>query len=371
MIAKLRLLFVLPLVLALAACSLPRGAAIQGEIIRNQNAEDAAFSVVPVTRDSIDGLRQWPVTGWAGQYHWFSGTRGPKSNLIRTGDRIDLVIWDNQENSLLTAALQKNVTMTDLEVSPSGTIFVPYIDEVQVSGKTPETARADIAEQLEMVVPSAQVQLSLKSGPDNSVDAVGGFASPGSYPLPNRNYSLLSLISAAGGISPSLENPLVRVIRDGRDYEIRADTLFERAATANVVLRGGDKVLAEEDDRYFVALGATGSETIVPFDRERITAIEALALLGGISDSRANPKGVLILREYSPKQVRSDGSGPDKQQVVFTIDLTSADGLFAAGKFQINPKDLVLATESPVNTVRTIFGLIGNVVGVSNAVDND
>ncbi|MEO0866698.1 MAG: polysaccharide export protein, partial [Pseudomonadota bacterium] len=94
-------MFLVSLVGLLSACALPRGAAIQSEITRNKNAEDAAFSVVPVTRDSIDGLRKWPVTGWAGHYHWFSGTRGPKSNLIRTGDRIDLVIWDNQENSLL------------------------------------------------------------------------------------------------------------------------------------------------------------------------------------------------------------------------------------------------------------------------------
>ena len=355
---------------ALTACTLPRGAAIQSEITRSKNSEDAPFSVVPIGRDNIADLRKWPVTGWAGHYHWFSSPRGPKSNLIRTGDLIDLVIWDNQQNSLLTSAEQKNVEITGLTVSPSGTIFIPYLNEVSVRGKTPEAARGQISSDLELVVPDAQVLLSVSPGPDNSVDAVRGFNSPGSYPLPNRNYSLLSLISAAGGISDSLQNPLVRMFRDGKTYEIRADTLFERAST-NVVLRGGDKVIVEEDESYFVALGATGTETIVPFSRENITAIEALALLGGISDARANPKGVLILREYRAKQVRTDGTGPDKQQVVFTIDLTSADGLFAANKFRVNPRDLVVATESSVNSVQTIFGLIGSVVGVGNALDNN
>ena len=354
----------------LAACTLPCGAAIQSEITRNQNAEDAAFSVVPIGRDNIDTLREWPVTGWAGHYHWFSDARGPKSNLIRTGDRIDLVIWDNQVNSLLTSPEQKNVEVNGLTVSPNGTIFIPYLNEVPVRGQTPEAARDRIANDLELVVPDAQVQLSVSPGPDNSVDAVRGFGNPGNYPLPNRNYTLLSLISAAGGISEGLQNPLVRLVRDGKTYEIRADTLFDRAS-ANVVLRGGDKIIVEEDERYFVALGATGSETIVPFSRERITAIEALALLGGISDNRANPQGVLILREYEAKQVRVDGSGPDKEQVVFTINLTSADGLFAANKFQVNPRDLVVATESPINSVQTIFGLIGSAVGVGNAINDD
>lgn len=365
----IRVLIVFLTVLFVGACTLPRGAAIQSEIIRGQNEESAPFSVVQVSRSNINDLRTWPVTGWAGHYHWFSGQHGPKSNVIRTGDTIDLVIWDNQENSLLTSTEQKNVSMNNLMVGTDGTIFVPYINEVQVRGQTPEAARARIAEQLEIVVPSAQVQLSLTPGVDNSVDAVGGFRAPGSYPLPNRNYSILSFISQAGGITPELSNPLIRVIRSGRTYEIRADTLYERAS-ANVVLRGGDKVLVEEDSRYFVALGATGSEQIMPFDRENITAIEALAMLGGLSDSRANPKGVLILREYTGDDVRIDFSGPDKRQVVFAIDLTTADGLFSAGKFQVNPNDLVVATESPVNNVRTVFGLIGSVVGVGNSFSN-
>lgn len=363
-------LLALCLVLTLGACTLPRGAAIQSEVVRRQNDDTASFSVVPVTSANIARLSAWPVTGRAGHYHWFSGTRGPKSSLIRPGDLIDLVIWDSQDGSLLTAPGSNNVSLTGLRVSPTGTIFVPYIDEVQVGGSTPETARARIETRLEAVAPAAQVQLTLLSGPDNSVSAVRGFGNPGTYPMPNRDFSILNLISLAGGINDSLENPLVRVIRDNRSYEIRADTLFSKPS-ANVVLRGGDSVIVEEDDRYFVALGATGSEAVVPFGQEHITAIEALALLGGLNDTRANPKGILILRDYPQSALRRDGSGPPKTQVVFTIDLTSAQDIFAARKFQINPNDLVMATESPVGSVRTVFGLIGSVVGVSNAVNNN
>ena len=46
--------------------------------------------------------------------------------------------------------------------------------------------------------PSAQVQLSFEQGRDNAVEAVSGLASPGSYPLPSRNYRILGLISDAG-----------------------------------------------------------------------------------------------------------------------------------------------------------------------------
>lgn len=358
------------ILVAVSACSLPRGAAVESEIVRNQDNEDAAFSVVPVQQENVAQLAKWPATGWAGHYHWFARDPGPKSNVIRAGDTIDLVIWDNQENSLLTGDLQQNVALPGITVSPNGTIFVPYVDQVNIAGSTPDAARRQIEDKLRVVIPDPQVQLAVVSGPDNSVDAVGGFNTPGSYPLPNRNYSILSLISKAGGISPSLENPLVRVIRDGKSYEIRAGDLFERPS-ANVILRGGDKIIVEEDERYFVALGATGAETIVPFTKERINAIEALALVDGIDDGRANPKGILILRDYKTKDLREDGSGPAKTQVVFTVDLTSADSLFAARKFNVNPDDLVMATESSVTSIRTVFGLIGSIVGVGNALDNN
>ena len=365
----IRLLTICLTVLMIGACSLPRGAAIQSEIISGQNSESAPFDVVPVTRANINDLHTWPVTGWDGQYNWFSRNRGPKSTIIRSGDRIGLTIWDSQENSLLSTPGQKSVQLNDIPVGADGMIFIPYIDRVSVRGKTPETARAMIATKLEAVVPSVQVQLLVTPGPDNSVDAVGGFRAPGTYPLVNRNVSILSLSSQAGGLSPELTNPLIRLLRDGRSYEIRGDALYEKPET-NVVLRGGDQIIAEEDIRYFVGLGATGSQEIMPFDRENISAIEALARLGGLSSNRANPQGVLVLREYGQDDIRIDSTGPGKRQIVFTIDLTSADGLFAANKFQINPKDLVVATESPVNSVRTIFGLIGSVVGIGNALSN-
>ena len=356
------------LLFGVAACNLPRGAAIQAEVLRDGGSKDPTFEVVPVTRSSAPDLAKWPVTGWSGKYHWLTNGKGPASNIISAGDRIDLVIWDSQDNSLLTAPTQKNVNISGLVVSPSGTIFVPYVKEVAVRGMTPDSARKKIQSDLEMIVPSAQVQLSVEAGQRNSVDVVRGVANPGSYPLPGRDYTILSLISQAGGVSNTLRHPLVRLIRGNNTYEVRADDLFADASK-NIAMRGDDKVLVEEDKRYFIALGATGVEELVYFQKEYVTALEALSIIGGLSDTTANPKGVLILREYPSSAIRSDGSGPKMSQVVFTLDLTTADGLFAARNFSINPNDTVLATESPVNALRTVFGIVGSAVGLANRVN--
>jgi len=352
----------------IGACSLPRGAALQSEITRAGSGEVADFQVVSVGRDNVAFLAGWPQTGWHGHYHWIDKAQGPNSQVLLPGDRIILTVWDNDASSLL-AGPEGRATLPEITVSPGGTVFLPYVGDISVRGKTPNAARRQIQSELETIAPSAQVQLNHTPGRQSAVDAVRGVAQPGSYPLPDRNVSILSLISQAGGISTELRNPLVRLIRGTETFEIRAKTLLETAAR-NVTLRGGDKIIVDEDNRSFVALGATGNETLVYFEQEQLTTLEALALVGGLSDNRADLKGLLILREYPTSELRNDISGPQKDQVVFSFDLTSADGLFAARKFLVNPDDVVIATESPITSARTILGLIGSVIGVTSAANN-
>jgi polysaccharide export outer membrane protein len=355
------------LCLALAGCSTPRGAALQAEVLGGADEAGEGFELVRVTRADLPRLASWPVTGWSGGYNWIANGRGPESPIIKPGDTVSLVIWDAQENSLITAGDQRAATLGEMQVSPGGTLFVPYVGEIVVRGQTPTDARAQIQKALEPFVPAAQVQLNVTAGKLNSIDLVTGVANPGSYPLVDRNTTILSMIAQGGGVSSNLRNPLVRLIRDGKTYEIRGERLFSDGSR-NTTLRGGDKIFVEEDRRYFTALGASGTERIVYFDRDRVTALEALSLIGGLSDTRADPKGVLVLRSFSPEALRQDGSGPSQPDVIFVFDLTSADGLFAARSFQINPQDTVYVTESPVVAARSIMGLIGTAFGLGERI---
>ena len=108
----------------------------------------------------------------------------------------------------------------------------------------------------------------------------------------------------------------------------------------------------------------------MPFARDRITALDAMAMIGGINQNTANPKGILILRNYPDQAVRSDGQGPSRDRMVFVLDLTNADGLFSAGEFGIQDRDLVLVTQSELVNTKTIFGLLGSIFGLANTVDN-
>jgi polysaccharide biosynthesis/export protein len=347
----------------LAGCNLPKGAAEQRQILAGADSPDATFAVEFVRGDNIERLKSWPNTGRSISKGWIKRSRGPGDQLIEPGDVVDISVWDNEENSLLLSPTQKVVDLKGMRVSQSGSVFMPYVDEIYIAKMTPDRARAAIQDRMATIIPSAQVQLQHNAGRSSTVDLVSGTQRPGNYPLPDRNFTVTALIALGGGLVNNMNNPQIRVLRDGKLYGTSMQTLL-RNPELDTTLRGGDKVYVEKDERYFLSLGAAGREAQIDFPQDRITALDALSLIGGVNDVRADPKGILILRTYRGNTLRGDGSGPAKDRMVFAIDLTSADGLFSAGEFVINDGDLVLATESPITTTETVVRVVGASLGL-------
>jgi polysaccharide export outer membrane protein len=352
---------------SLAACSLPRTAALQQEVVHQGTSENPSFQVVEVTRASTAQIAAWPRESTYEHRSWIGADRGPDSSVIQTGDRLEVVIWDNQENSLISDGT-KQTPIPPLSVSSAGTVFLPYVGDVRVRGLTSTAARDRIQSEMEMIVPAAQVQLRHVPGRNNSVDVASGVGAPGRYPLENRNTQLLSILAIAGGVSPQLSQPRVRLQRHGQVYETQISEILKNPSM-NVRMRGGDQIAVVEDGRTFTAIGASGTQALIPFQKEKLSALDGVSAAGGVDARRGNPKGVLILREYHPRDLTPGPRGPDMQQVVFSFDLTNADGLFAARQFMLQPNDTLLATESPITAVQTIAQLFGTVVGIGLSID--
>ncbi|MFU1684392.1 polysaccharide biosynthesis/export family protein [Phaeobacter piscinae] len=316
-------------------------------------------------------MAHWPETGpESGGAHsgkrplkWIGATQGAKTQIIQPGDLLTLRIWDSSDNSLLTTPDEKMVQLQDVTVAANGSIFMPYVGNVNVNGLTPDLAREKLQTAMEEIVPSAQLQLDMTEGRGNSVDLVSGVETPGTYPMPDRNYTVMGLIAAGGGISASLNNPQIRLVRGRSIYGTSVETLLNDPRR-DTLLRGGDRVFVEEDARYFLSFGATGREDLHTFTKDQMSAMDAMSVAGGFQDSRADPQGLLVLREYPDSALAPGQRGPRQPRVVFTLDLTSADGLFSARRFQINSGDLLIATEAPVNDALTISNIIGNFFGV-------
>jgi polysaccharide export outer membrane protein len=359
----LRGIGLLLIVALMAACSqLPRSAAVEREITRSSSDVPTDFAVYPVTRAFLPVVQDWPQTGTQ-TLGWLPTSGGARTQVIAPGDELQITIWDSTGTSLLSAADERAVQIQSLVVQPDGTIFVPYVGDTRVSGMTVQIARVHLQDEISGIAPSSQVQLQMVSGRSNSVDLVGGVNTPGSYPLPDRNYTILNLIAQGGGVRDGLTNPQVRLMRGGSIYGTSVDRLFS-SPQHDTLLHGGDRVIVEAEDRSFLSLGAAGQQNQHLFPTDHVTALEAMSIIGGVQGDRGDPGGILILREYPDAAVRAGDTGPDQTRVVFSVDLTSADGLFSARNFHIHPGDLVLVTESPVTGVQTIFALIGSAFGI-------
>lgn len=346
---------------ALASCGLPRGAAFESELLAASNADTAAegeapvydFAVYQVDRDTLPVVQGWPATG-AKTYSWIAAREQPASLMIAAGDTMQLTIWDAEENSIFGAG---GVTpLQPTQVDSAGRIFVPFIGELQVTGMSPSSARQRIEEELVRTVPSAQVQLVVEPGRANTVNLASGMAAPGLYPLVDRNVKILDIFSLAGGPNPTFISPQVRLVRGGETFGIAFSRLLEEPQL-NTTLRGGDRIYVVDDDRAFITLGATGSQSIFEFPETEFSALEALALIGGVNGATANPESILVMREYDAAAVRDGIAGPPKERVVFAIDMTSADGVFSAGKFLLEDGDLIYGTASALGPALTVFGL--------------
>jgi polysaccharide biosynthesis/export protein len=346
----------------LASCSLPKGAGETRQILAGADSPDATFAVKQVTRETLPVLLDWPHKGSESAVEgWIKRTRGPADRIIEAGDVVDISIWDNEESSLITTPTQKVANLPAMVVSSSGTVFLPYVDEVYIAKMPPDVARATIQEKMRAVIPTAQVQLNLKSGRKSSVDLISGVRQPGTVVMPDRDFTILGLLAVGGGVSDSMKNPQIRLTREGKLYGVSLDTLLKNPGL-DTTLRGGDKVYVEADERYFLSLGAVGTEAPVPFPTDRVTALDAMSLVGGVDATRGNPKGILILRSYPERSLRTDGTGPEKDRIIFALDLTTADGLFSAGEFPIADRDLVMVTETPITNTETVLGIVTQAV---------
>lgn len=376
MMAKIRptLAPLLGVALLVAACgTMPRGAGLQSEVLQESRAagksavEDALpsdFAVEPITRDKLGLYDGWPARAQGRGYSWPKG-QGRAAVTIAPGDTLTVSVWVSEDNSLITGPGQRVAALPPAVVSPAGQIFLPYAGQVEVGGRSQEKARALIEAAYAAVTPSAQVQLVAQSGRQSSASVVSGVASPGAFPLIDSGTTVLDMLAQAGGVPEAVKNPQLRLQRGDTTYGTALKSVLQDTEM-NVPVQGGDRIFVESDARYFLALGAAGSKAQHHFPQERVSALDALSIIGGLAEARANAQGILILRSYDPGDVRADGSGPRHARTIFTIDLTSADGLFSAGEFRIQPGDLVYVTESPLLGTRNVLALIGSVFGLAN-----
>jgi len=289
------------------------------------------------------------------------------SDTINPGDVLGLTIWENVRDPLLVPAGQNATVLEEVQVDGSGFIFVPYAGRIRAAGNTPEAIRRIITQKLEEQTPDPQVQVRRLAGDGATVTVVGAVGAQGVYAIERPTRTLAAMLARAGGVTVQPQIAQVTVVRGDHTGSIWFEDLYDHPGH-DIALRGGDRIFVEQDTRTFTALGATGAQSRVPFESQTISAIEAIAQVGGLNTNLADPTGVFVFRN-EPEEIanqlvgRTDLTGT--QRVVYVLDLTGPNGMFMARDFAIRDSDTVYVTEAPFSqfnkTISAVFGTLGQV----------
>ncbi len=295
------------------------------------------------------------------------------SDTIRPGDTLGLTIWENVDDGLLAAEGANATLLEEVQVDGAGFIFVPYAGRIRAAGNNPEAIRRIITAKLEEQTPDPQVQVRRLAGDGSTVSLVGAIGAQGVFAIERPTRTLAAMIARAGGVTINPEIARVSVIRGGPTGTIWFQDLFKNPQL-DIALRGGDKVLVEEDTRKFTALGATGSQSLVPVATQTVSGLEAIAQVGGLLSNAADPTGVFVLRNEPAEianQVLGRGDLIGAQRMVYVLDLTQPNGMFHARDFAIRDGDTLYVTEAPFTqwdkAISALTGTLSSVNTVSTA----
>ncbi|WGH79539.1 polysaccharide biosynthesis/export family protein [Jannaschia ovalis] len=355
-----------------AACgTLPRSGPSKREIFAGSVLNEGDAFVVAVNDRVARATAVLPALGFSDA---FRGAAQIGADTIRPGDTLGLIIYENVEDGLLTNTGASASLIDEVQVDSSGMIFIPYAGRIRAAGNTPEALRRIITQRLDEQTPDPQVVVRRLAGDGATVSVVGGAGAQGVYPIERPTRTLTAMIAAAGGVAIPPEIALVTVTRGAHSETAYLSDLYTNPQL-DIALRNGDTIYIKEDTRAFTVLGATGTQNRLEFETEVITAIEALAQVGGLNPFLANPTGVFVFRN-EPESIAKAVLGRDDligaQRLVYVLDLTEPNGMFNARDFVIRNGDTVYVTEAAIvawnRSVAAVFGSLGQITSAGTAV---
>lgn len=350
-----------------SSCGLPQVGPNKRQIYAGSVQQEGDAFVVAVNDRVSRATAVTPALGFSQQFINAS-TLG--SDTISAGDTLGLTIWENVDDGLLAAQGGNATSLEEVQVDGSGFIFVPYAGRIKAAGNSPEAIRRIITQRLSEQTPDPQVQVRRVAGDGATVSLIGAVSAQGVYAIERPTRTLSTMLARAGGVSIVPEIAQVTVLRGNMRGQIWFEDLYDHPEL-DIALRGGDKILIEEDSRSFTALGATGSQQKVAFESQTLSALEAIAQVGGLNAGTADPTGVFIFRN-EPQEVveqvlgRTDLIGA--QRMIYVLDLTKPNGLFMARDFVIRDSDTLYVTEAPFTQWSKVISSITESAGSLNSL---
>ena len=287
----------------------------------------------------------------------------PKGYVLSAGDELLINVWGDSELNL------------KLKVSPEGTILIPNLGPVSVSGLTIETAENRIRQELGRIMSTLSgntdgantfVSVSLSQIRSIKVNIVGEVVAPGTYTLPSFA-TLFNALYAAGGVNKIGSLRGIKVYRNSKEVAKLDvyDYLLNGKYNTNIRLEENDMVIVSPYDQLAVVRGKVKRNRI--FEMKKGETLQQLLNMAGGFTGDAYKKDVRIKRKADsryqiatvtedkyPTFAMMDGDSLLVDSVIpfYENRLIVTGAVWRPGEYELN------------GTVHTVKGLINQAAGL-------
>lgn len=209
----------------------------------------------------------------------------------------------------------EEISNRPVRIGLDGYIRLPLVGRMRAGGLTVAQLETNLAGRLKEFVREPQAAVSVTEFRSQPVSVIGSVRTPGVHQLQGHK-TLIEILSLAGGLEDDA-GPVVKVTRrldigriplpDAADdpmgrfsvAEVKLkDILKADKPERNIVVRPHDVISVPRAEMVYVAGQVVRAGGFPLNDKESISALQALALAGGL-DRAASPKNARILRRPS------------------------------------------------------------------------
>lgn len=346
----LRLLLLGSLVLLTGCVAVAPGLTVSGHddpryVPEGEDPEDFEIDIQPIDASLLQKQREQRREREARQ-------RTPREELVEgyryrigRGDVLNVVVWGHPELSNPMDQSQ-NIEQQARLVREDGTIFFPFVGLLEVQGQTIEEVRGKITRELAPYVEDPQVDVRVVSFRSQKVYITGAVREPGARPLTDDPMTALDAINAAGGFGERADRRRALLTRDGEQRSIDLLRLYSTGA-GDLLLQDRDILHVPDNtfNKVFV-VGEVNRQTSVPLHEGRLTLAEAISEAEGLNLGTANTEEIYVMRGEPVFDEQGEISGVRPE--VFHLNARSAVALVMAEGFDLQPRDIVYVSSSPV-----------------------
>lgn len=295
----------------------------------------------------------------------------PDTYRIGAGDTLYITVWDHPELTVPTGTQINNTDANGRLVRPDGTLFYPYIGQVNASGLTLEQLRGELTQRLTKYIPSPQVDVAVLRYASQKVYVSGAFQKNTPVAITVVPLSLPDALGQAGVDPVNADLSGLVLERDGVRYDINMDRLSRRGVNlSKLFLKPDDALyLPYKDRRNVYVLGEVSSQRALPFRTDGISLAEAIASVGGLRQETSKARSVYVIRGVD---VPGQSAGP--QTTVYQLNANSAVALAMADRFQLRQGDMVYVGPAQITRWnRFISSLVpsASLLNTANNIRND